>query len=448
VSLGPNYRKLFTASTISNLGDGVGQIAYPWLASAVTRNPVLIALVAVAQRLPWLVFSLPAGVITDRHDRRLLMVGANAARAVLTLFVASAVLWRADRLPGPDELEQVVGTEAVLYLCVLAATLLLGVGEVLYDNTAQTFMPRLVDQAELERANGRMFSGELVANQFAGPPLGSLLLIVGFAVPFFLDAATFAVSAALIFAITPTLVRAGAPAERKPWREEIGEGFRWLWRHDLLRTLAIVLGALNGLNNLTGAVLVLYAQEVLGTSTTEFAVLSMSLAVGGVLGGWMAARIIAGLGPGALLQLSLVGGAITSLVVGLMSSWPIPALMFAIWSVLVVLWNIITVSFRQAVIPDRLLGRVNSVYRFFGWGMIPIGSLIGGAIVVGVDAVASREAALRAPWMIAAAAQLLLLIYALPRLTTAKMNAARAAATSATGEAAEPAPVDAPAADH
>ena len=142
-----------------------------------------------------------------------------------------------------------------------------------------------------------------------------------------------------------------------------------------------------------------------------------------------------------------MGGAITSLVIGLMSSWPVPALMFAIWSVLVVLWNIITVSFRQAVIPDRLLGRVNSVYRFFGWGMIPIGSLIGGGIVVGVDAIASRETALRAPWMIAAVAQLLLLIYALPRLTTAKMDAARAAAAATTGDAAEPAPVDAPPAD-
>ena len=83
-----NYRKLFVASTISNLGDGISLIAYPWLALAITRNPLLIALVAVVQRLPWLVFTLPAGVITDRSDRRLLMSGANAVRFVLTAFVA------------------------------------------------------------------------------------------------------------------------------------------------------------------------------------------------------------------------------------------------------------------------------------------------------------------------------------------------------------------------
>src|SRR5918995_3684115 len=92
VALGPSYRKLFAASTVSNLGDGISIIAYPWLASAITRSPLLIALVAVAQRLPWLLFSLPAGVITDRGDRRRLMVGANPGRAVLTGVVAIAVL--------------------------------------------------------------------------------------------------------------------------------------------------------------------------------------------------------------------------------------------------------------------------------------------------------------------------------------------------------------------
>ena len=98
--LGPNYRKLFAATTISNLGDGVGVIAYPWLASAITRNPLLIALVGVVQRLPWLLFTLPAGVITDRNDRRRLMVGANAVRAVLTAAMGFAVLARQDVIAG------------------------------------------------------------------------------------------------------------------------------------------------------------------------------------------------------------------------------------------------------------------------------------------------------------------------------------------------------------
>ena len=103
--LGRTYQKLFAASTISNLGDGIGQIAYPWLASAVTRNPLLVALVTVFQRLPWLLFSLPAGVITDRYERRKLMVGANIARAILTTAVALLVLDQQGALPGPGDLD-------------------------------------------------------------------------------------------------------------------------------------------------------------------------------------------------------------------------------------------------------------------------------------------------------------------------------------------------------
>jgi hypothetical protein len=101
--------------------------------------------------------------------------------------------------------------------------------------------------------------------------------------------------------------------------------------------------------------------------------------------------------------------------------------MFAVFMLFAVLWNVITVSLRQAIIPDHLLGRVNSVYRFFGWGMMPVGSILGGVIVVAVDSFASRDLALRMPWFVAGALHLVLFVYAAPRLTTAKIDAARAA---------------------
>jgi MFS family permease len=431
MSLGANYRRLFTASTISNLGDGVGLIAYPWLASAVTRNPVLIALVAVAQRLPWLVFTLPAGVITDRGDRRKIMVGANAARAVFTVIVALAVLWRGNKLPGPDELESVIATEWVLYACVIAATLFLGVGEVLYDNCAQTFMPRIVSDDQLEKANGRMWASETAANQFLGPPLGSLMLAAGFALPFLFDAASFAVSAALIVAITATPPVTSVPVERRPWKDELREGVRWLWSHQLLRPMALILGSLNGLGSITFAVFVLFAQDVLGTSTIEFAVLTMAGAVGGIVGGWTASWVAKRLGSGPSLWVTLVGGAVTSTVIGLVSNVPAVAIMFAVNTFVAVLWNVITVSLRQSIIPDHLLGRVNSVYRFFAWGMIPIGAFIGGLVVSVTDAFADRELALRMPWFVAAAGQVIVFVYAVPRLTTARMDAARRSASEA-----------------
>ncbi len=427
--LGSSYRKLFGASTISNLGDGVGTLAYPWLASAVTRNPLLIALVAVAQRLPWLLFSLPAGVVTDRYERRRLMVAANTARAVVTLAVAALVLSESSGLPVPGELDDAaltVPTNLGLYIVLLAATMVLGTAEVLYDNTAQTIMPSLVADDHLERANGRLWSAEQVTNTILGPALGAFLLTVAFSMPFFFDAISFALSAVLILLIPKG--PASSVVERKPWKSELSEGFRWLWHHELLRPLAIILGFLNLLFALSGATLVLFAQEVLDTSTLEFAFLATAGAAGGIVGGWSASWVSARLGPGPSLWSTLIVGGLTSVATGLASDWPIAWVMFALSMFVAVLWNVITVSLRQSIIPDHLLGRVNSVYRFFAWGMMPIGALVGGAIIVIAERVGSRELALRLPWIVAGISQFVLLAFAAPRLTTAKIEAARAAA--------------------
>ena len=437
--LGGNYFKLFWASTISNLGDGIGLIAYPWLASAVTRNPLLISLVVVVQRLPWLVFSLPAGVITDRHDRKLLMVTSNTIRAIVTVGIATIVMARQDTLPAPDivsDASAVITTDTALYLLILVATLMLGIAEVLYDNSAQTFLPSIVHADNLEKANGRMWSGELVANTFAGPPLAALLIAVSFALPFYADAVTFAVSAALIALVRPAartrkeIPTAAAAPTATSWRTELAEGFRWLWGHDLLRALAITLGLLNLISTLSMATFVLYGQEVLDTSPTEFAILGTGGAVGGIVGGWTASNVAKRIGAGPSLMLTLVGGAILSILIGMMSWWPTVWLLLAAFMFVGTLWNVITVSFRQSVIPDHLLGRVNSVYRFFGWGMMPIGAALGGLTVVIVDQFASRDFALRMPWLIAGAMSLLLFVVAGPHLTTAKFAAARAAAVA------------------
>lgn len=432
--LGANYFKLFGASTISNLGDGIGMIAYPWLASAITRNPLLIALVAVVQRLPWLIFSLPAGVITDRMNRRTIMVRANVVRTAITLFVAFVVLGRQDALPGPDEVSDaatIITTDIGLYLLVLVATLLLGVAEVFYDNAAQTFMPSIVHADNLEKANGRLWSAEMIANTFAGPPLGALMIAVAFSLPFYVDAATFAVSAALV-AIIPNVSRSAPPKaeDRRHWWVELKEGFAWLWGHELLRPMAIILGLINALGMMTFSVFVLFGQEVLDTSPTEFALVTTGGAIGGVVGGWTASNIARRLGSGPSLWLVLIAGGVTTFAIGLMSWWPLVWLMLAISMGLAVLWNVITVSLRQTIIPDHLLGRVNSVYRFFGWGMMPVGSIAGGLVVVITEAFGSRDLALRMPFFVVGVLYLVLFVFAAPKLTTAKIEAARAAGTT------------------
>lgn len=430
VSLGSRYHKVFAASVISNLGDGVAQIGYPWLASAVTRNPILVAVVAVAQRLPWLVFTLPAGVITDRVDRRKAMVAMDVCRGVITAFVAIAIFGLGSDLPDPAHIEDVVGTQAGLYVILVVASLLLGFAEVLRDNSAQTIIPAIVESDHLERANGRMWSAEQVANTFVGPPLGSLLIAVGFLLPFVVDSMSFFAAAAIV-ALVAGSYRAHAPGEevaarpRGEWRAELREGFGWLWHHDLLRPMAIILGIMNGLAAMQVATLVLFAQEVLHTSAFTYAILTMGAAIGAIIGGMTAPAIRRRLGSGPSLYLTLVGGAVTALVIGLTSSWIVVLVMFGITALVGVVWNVITVSLRQTIIPDRLLGRVNSVYRFFAWGMMPIGTAIGGVLVALVEPRWGRETALRVPWFVAGGIGLVLLVYAIPRLTSAKLDGAR-----------------------
>jgi MFS family permease len=443
--LGRGYRSLLAATTISNLGDGMGLIAYPWLASAVTRNPALVATVLVVQRLPWLLFTLPAGVITDRVDRRRAMVAMDVCRGVLTVLVALAVLARQGTLPSPDELDSVVGTDVGLFAAVLAATLLMGMAEVLRDNASQTIVPSIVAADDLEKANGRMWSAEMVANTFVGPPLGSLLLVVAFSLPFFVDAATFFIAAAIIATIPgsfraepaaqPETEAADGPvagddptATRRSWRTDLAEGWHWLWNHDLLRPMAIILGLLNLAVAVSLSVFVLFAQEVLDVGPTVFTIIGFGGAVGGIVAGVTTAAATRRFGPGACLAIALGGGALVALLIGVTSWWPIVLVLFGVETMLAMLWNVITVSLRQAIIPPALLGRVNSVYRFFAWGMMPIGAAIGGLTVVAVDAVASRDLALRATWFVSAAIQLALFVVGRRRLTTARIEAARAQA--------------------
>src|SRR5690606_15570085 len=224
--------------------------------------------------LPWLVFSLPAGVIIDRVDRRRLMVTMDVVRGVLTLGVAVAVLGEQAGLPGPDAVDRATGTRTGLYAVLLAATVLLGMAEVLRDNSAQTFLPNIVDSDQLEKANGRMWGAEAVMNTFVGPPLGSALLLAAFSIPFFVHSGTFFAAAAIVMSI-PGSFRAAAVGDqtRRSFRTELGDGVRWLWRHTLLCDLAIILGLSNMAGTLAIATIVLFAQEVVGVGPLLFSVI-------------------------------------------------------------------------------------------------------------------------------------------------------------------------------
>ncbi|RKN08710.1 MFS transporter [Streptomyces radicis] len=391
---GAPFWKLWSATTVTNLGQGATGIAFPWLATELTTDAFLVALMGLALRLPWLVFSLPAGVLADRLDRRRVLLAMSLARAAVVGTVGLLVAFDAMTLP-------------LLYACALA----LGFAEVLFDNTAQVLLPSVVSRERLSEANGRLMAAQIVSDDFLAGPLGGVLIGLALAVPFAFDAGTALVAAVLLLTLRGTFRARSAPADngadadngaaapaRRSMRAEIAEGVRWLWRNPVLRRLAIALALFNAGGAGVAAIYVLYAQEVLGLGALGFALLVSAGGVGGFLGGMLAGRVTRRIGAtGSLLMLCALD-LVAHVVAGFASNaWLVGTVMGAT-GFGVVLWNVTTVSLRQTIIPDHLLGRVNSVYRLLGWGAMPLGILALGGLVALVEAQVSREAALRAPF--------------------------------------------------
>jgi MFS family permease len=360
-------------------------------------------------------------------------------RFVFTIGIAVAVLATQADLSSPADIAAGIadppGSAGLLLVLVYAAALLLGTAEVFRDNSAQTLMPAIVDKENLETANGRLWGAEMVMNSFVGPPLAGILLAAAFALPFFVDAATFAVAAALVFLISGEFrpkKDGDVPVARTSFWGELREGVRWLWDHPLFRPMALALGVLNGTFMLTFATFVLFAQEILELDATRFGLLTTGVAAGGVVGSVAAARITRILGQGGSLFATILLGAASLLVSGLTSSFWVFWAMGFVSAMTGTVWNVITVSLRQSLIPDRILGRVNSVYRFIGWGMMPVGAAIGGVVVAVGEPLLGREWALRSPFLFGAALGGLLFVYALPRLNSARIDETRARAETTT----------------
>ena len=227
MALGRNYHRLWAASGFSNMADGVFQIALPLLALTLTRSPVLIAGVALAGRLPWLVFALQAGALADRLDRRRTMMLVEAARFALIGGLAGLVALD-------------MATLWLLYLVAFA----LGIGETLFDTAAQSIMPMLVRHEDLSRANGRLYAVELTMNQFVGPPLGGLLAGLSLALALAGTSAAYVVATLALVAIAGNY-RAARDTVPARLRTDIAEGLRYLGRHRILRTFAVMTGISN-----------------------------------------------------------------------------------------------------------------------------------------------------------------------------------------------------------
>jgi MFS family permease len=360
--LGRSFRWLLASSWVSNTGDGVALAAGPLLVASLTHDAVLIAAAATLQWLPPLVFGVWAGALSDRLDRRLIVLTVDSLRAVML---------------GVLTLSIVTGTVSIGL--VLATLFLLATAEVFADNTTSTLLPMLVHRDDLALANARLQVGFITVNQLAGPPIGAALFAVGAGWPFAAQGVLVAFGALLVARIVlPGRARAREPGEAL-W-PEIAEGFRWAWHHPAVRTLVATIFIFNITFGAAWSVLVLYATRQLGLGAVGYGLITTVSAVGGLAGtlsyGWIVQR----LSLGNIMRIGLLIETLTHLGLAVTTTPWVALPIFFVFGGHAFIWGTTSITIRQRAVPTRLQGRVGSVNTVGTFGGLVIGSGIGGVL--------------------------------------------------------------------
>jgi len=377
-ALGAPYRRLWTATLLSNLGDGIRAAAFPLLAAALTSSPVLISGVAVATQLPGVLLALPAGSLADRFDRRRIVVTADAIRLVFLLGLIALIVSGG-------------ATMSVLYVVVFIS----GATDVVRATAASTLVPSLVPHEHLDIANGRMVTAEIAGNEFLGPPLGGYLFGVALVLPFAVNGGTLAIAVALVAGIpallqTPAGATAGAKAGRRPNRT--GGGMHWLRHHRGFWPVPATSAALALTDSAWFTLLVLYLHQVLHLSSAWYGILLAAGAFGGLSGGYFAATLTRRIGPKATALTCLALAAAGQLALGTTSSVLATAAVLASSSMAFAIWSVQARTAIQSSVPPDLLGRVISINR----AVITAASLAG----AGLGGVVASRLGLHAPFLL------------------------------------------------
>ncbi|MET8557210.1 MFS transporter [Streptomyces sp. NPDC004959] len=399
--LGTGFRRVWASVTVSGLGDGMRFAALPLLAAELTSDPRRVAAVALAEQLPWLLMSLPAGVLADRLDRRRLMWTVDAGRALLVAGLAVAVAAHAVTIP-----------------LLLVAGFLLGCGQTLYNGAWSGIVPMLVAPDDLVRANARLQSGFVITETLMGAPAGAVLFGVGAALPFTADAVSFAVAAALVVTVRGEFRTGAGPGARtlRGLRRDTAEGLRGLWADVRLRRLCVASGLTSLVSGGLIAVMVLYARQALGLGGTGFALLVVAFALGGVGGAASAPRLTARLGVAHTLVLTAVGMALAAACAGAARSGWIAGVCVLGYGAANLAWTVTAVSRRQYLVPAELMGRVTMAYQMITGTGTALGTAASGAL--------AHALGLRAPFYLGGA--VLLVTAALSRRRAGRARGAEA----------------------
>lgn len=396
--MGRDFRWLLASSWTSNVGDGVALAAAPLLIASMTSSPILVATGAIMQFLPWLIFGLHAGAIADRFDRRRLVMLANAARAVVLLALCMFLI---------------TGTANIVI--VLAVAFLYGTAEVFVDTAGSTLLPMLVKPADLGIGNARLQAGYLVANQFAGPPLGAFLFAAGTAWPFLLEVVCVTLAIVLISRMARTPVPPRESGAHPPVHTDIADGLRWLWRNPPVRTLVLIILVFNVTWAAPWGVLVLYATEHLHMGPVGYGALTTASAAGGLLAtvsfGWLERHVSFA----TLMRIVLSLEVLMHLAFALTSTGWMALIIMFVFGAYAFVWGTISTTVRQRLVPHALQGRVASVNMVGVFGGMVIGQALGGVI--------AQVWGLTGPWWFAfvgAAITLLLVWRPISQIVSAK----------------------------
>jgi Na+/melibiose symporter-like transporter len=364
--LGPAFWRMYAATASSDLADGIGRAALPLAATSYTRDPFLVSGLVTFAFLPWLVLALPSGALVDRVDRRRAMAVANLVRALVVAALAAVLL-------GGH------GNVALLYIVAF----ILGAAETVYDCAVRALLPQVVRPDQLDRANSLITVEETLGQTFLGAPLGSVLFAVAIAAPFVLNAVGFVIAVLLILTVRGSY--RPSRSATTTLRTDIGEGVRWLRRHPLLRGMTLISAGSAFAQSLVTGVFVLYVLEVLRLPSGDFGLVLLVAGVGGLIGGLATPPLARAIGRPVMLT---AGATLAAVATGLMAftrNGYVASGLFALAESGVMVWNVLTMSMRQVLIPQELFGRVQGAYRTVVWGAIPLGSLAGGALAATVD---------------------------------------------------------------
>lgn len=371
VPLGHDFSRIWSASLITNLVDGVLRLAPLLLAVSLTEDPILIGALTALGSLPWLFFAIPIGAIVDRVDRRKALVLGNSLRAAIALFIAFAV-----------------SQGFINIWLLLISVFFFGICEVLVDTTSQAVLPQILDKSNYERGNSRLQISEVIVSQFAGAPLSGLLYAVSIALPFFFSTTGF-ILAGLLILLFPFEREINARKEGEVGQAKLGLkgdikfALNYLYQDKQIFSIVVITTLLGFFYSLSNAIAPLFILKELKVSPALFGVVLAIQGVGALAGSIAAPMVSKYLGRGKALAINVFFASLLVIFIGLSPN----AYFFVAVSVLIgftiSVWNILLMSLYQSLIPPELYGRIHGARRTIVWGLMPIGSLLGGVIARG-----------------------------------------------------------------